>query len=199
MASTMRVCASTDRRWRRRVAWLVAAGVLLGLALPAAASFEVASLEPSVVGQTLFVSGSLELGLTPDVEEAITTGIPIALAIDFRLYRERPLLWDERLASWTVHRELSYHALSGQYLISRAGTEDERESANSLDEALAELGTLDQLALPLGAPLAEGADYRLDVRVALDVEALPSLLRPMAYTSPGWKLNSGWTTWTVTP
>lgn len=194
----MRYCARTEARRRRSVSALLAAGLLFGLALPAEASFEVAALDPSVVGQTLVVSGTLELGLTPEVEEAIATGIPIELAIDFRLYRRRTLLWDEHLDSWTVRRELSYHALSGQYLIG-GGARAERESANSLDEALAEMGALDALTLPLDAPLARAGEYRLDVRVALDVEALPSLLRPVAYTSPEWKLNSGWTTWTVTP
>jgi hypothetical protein len=195
----MRCCARADARRRRALAALLAAALLFGLTLPAGATFAVAAVEPSVVGRTLVVSGQLELGLTPEVEEAIATGIPIELAIEFRLYRRRALLWDERLDGWSMRRELRYHALSGQYLITGSLDGAERESANSLDEALAELGTLDQLALPLAAPLAADADYRLDVRVALDVEALPSLLRPVAYTSPQWKLNSGWTTWTVTP
>lgn len=194
----MRCCARADARRRRAGSALVLAALLLGLALPALARFAVAAVEPSVVGRTLLVSGNLELGLTPKVEEAIATGIPIELAIDFRLYRRRALLWDARVDSWTVRRELRYHALSGQYLISGGPSGAERESANSLDEALAEMGSLDQVSLPLAGALTDDADYRLDVRVALDVEALPSLLRPVAYTSPEWQLNSGWTTWTVT-
>lgn len=185
---------------RRRGGWALIAAVWLGLApTVAAAGFEVGSVESRAVGRTLHVSGQLELGVTPKVEEAIDTGIPIELAIDFRLYRRRPLLWDERVDGWTVRRALRYHALSGQYLVTGGATAPvERESANSLDEALAEMGSLDDLTLPLAAPLAAGAAYRIDVRVALDVEALPSLLRPLAYTSPAWSLNSGWTTWKVT-
>lgn len=172
--------------------------ILLGSAAVALASgFKVSSVQARALGQTLHLGGNLELTLTPKVEEAVGKGIPIELAIDVRLLRQRQLLWDKRLASWTVRRELRYHALSGQYLIGGGTTPLDRESVNSLNEALLEIGALDDLALPLQAPLDPAAEYRVDVRVALDIEALPSLLRPVAYTSRAWDLNSGWTTWKV--
>lgn len=160
------------------------------------AGFKVNAVQSRAAGQTLHLSGHLDLSLTPKVEEAVGKGIPIELAIDVRLYRERPLIWDERVAGWQLRRELRYHALSGQYLIAGDGAV-ERESATSLEEALNELAALDDVALPLAAPLRDDATYRVDVRVALDIEALPSLLRPVAYTSRAWDLNSGWTTWKV--
>jgi len=177
-----------------------AAGALAALLATAAlaAGFKVSSVELRAAGQTLYLKGNLELALTPKVEEAVTKGIPIELAIDVRLYRERALIWDEQVASWRLRRQLRYHALSGQYLISGAGTELlARESASSLPEALAELGALDDVALPLEAPIDDVAEHHAAVRVALDIEALPSLLRPVAYTSRDWDLNSGWTTWKI--
>ncbi|HEX7044912.1 MAG TPA: DUF4390 domain-containing protein [Burkholderiales bacterium] len=163
-----------------------------------AAGFKVSSVQLRAAGQTLYLNGNLELALTPKVEEAVAKGIPIELAIDVRLYRERALIWDEHIASWRLRRELRYHALSGQYLISGAGTEPlGRESATSLPEALAELGALDDVALPLAAPIDDVAEHHATVRVVLDIEALPPLLRPVAYTSRAWDLNSGWTSWKV--
>ncbi len=177
---------------------LMLTALLLQTSLALAAGFKVSSMQSRVVGQALHLRGNLDLALTPKVEEAVGKGIPIELAIDVRLYRQRALLWDERIASWTLRRELRYHALSGQYLIGGAGAARvDQESLNSLNEALNELGSLEDVALPLAAPLAPEAQYRVDVRVALDIEALPSLLRPVAYTSRAWDLNSGWTTWKV--
>lgn len=178
----------------------ILAALLLLVAVPAApAGFAVASIHPRAAGKILHVSGNFDLSLTSKVEEAIGKGIPLELVFDLRLYRERTLIWDERVSDWNMRRELSFHALSGQYLIGGIDTAPtgDRESFIGLNEALDELGSLDDVTFPLKAPLRADATYRLDVRVALDIEALPSLLRPVAYTSSDWDLNSGWTTWKV--
>lgn len=199
----MPLYAKSDRgvaRWIGGLAFVAVTGGILALTVTPAdgAGFAVASVKARLADKTLQVAGNLDLSFTPKVEEAIAKGIPVQLVIDLRLYRRRPIIWDERVKNWTVRRELSYHALSGQYLIGGVSAVPvDRESFTALNEALVELGTLDDLALPLDVPAKADADYRLDVRVSLDIEALPSLLRPVAYTSSDWDLNSGWTTWKV--
>ena len=174
-------------------------GMLPLLCAPAlAAGFAVGAIQPRATERILQVNGNFDLSLTPKVEEAIGKGIPIQLVFDLRLYRQRPLIWDERIKTWDLRRELSYHALSGQYLVGGvSAVPADRESFTSLNEALTELGTLDTVALSIDQAPAADAAYRLDVRVRLDIEALPSLLRPVAYTSRDWNLNSEWTTWKV--
>jgi len=189
--------AAFQVRWRVLLA--LATGTLPLLCAPVVlAGFAVTTIQPRIVERILQVNGNLDLTLTPKVEEAIGKGIPIQVVVDLRLFRERPLIWDERIQTWGLRRELSYHALSGQYLVgSVSAVPADRESFTSLNEALTELGAIDSVALPVNERLAAGADYRLDVRVRLDIEALPSLLRPVAYTSSDWNLNSEWTTWKV--
>lgn len=199
----MPACTSVNdiaaSRIRRSILLALATSALPLLCAPAVpAAFAVNTIQPRIVERVLQVSGNLDLALTPKVEEAIGKGIPMQLVIDLRLFRQRPLIWDERIETWGLRRELSYHALSGQYLVgSVSAVPADRESFTSLNEALAELGAIDGVALPIDEPLVADADYRLDVRVRLDVEALPSLLRPVAYTSSDWNLNSEWTTWKV--
>ncbi len=66
-----------------------------------------------------------------------------------------------------------------------------------METALASMGSLDELKFPLDGGAQDQAQYYLRVRASLDVDSLPAPLRPVAYTSLSWRLNSGWTVWTV--
>lgn len=181
---------------------LLAAFALIALcgwaALAAASGFKVSSVQARANGQSLRLTGSIDLSLSGKVEDAIANGIPIELLIDVRLYRDRRFLWDENVESWTLRRELRHHALTGQYLINAGpGAAVARETFNTLNEALNEMGSLSDLNLPISGVLAADAEYHVKLRAGLDVEALPPLLRPVAYTARAWNLSSGWTTWKV--
>jgi hypothetical protein len=196
MASTMPVCIKANSRHRGwRIVIATATAVVAGIAL--AAGFTVREITPQEVGTSLRLNGSVVLDLTAQVEEALSNGIPLDFVIDARLYRRRALIWDETLQTWRLRRHLYYHALSGQYVLGNDGVRQSRGGYSSLSDALRESGQLEDVVLPLQQPLAPDGDYRLGVRVSLDIEALPPLLRPVAYTSRAWDLNSGWTTWKV--
>ena len=217
---------------------LLTALLLVMLVNSARADFKVTAVTPTLDVTSLSLDGSLDLSLTPKVEEALSKGIPIEVIVAMRLYRQRAFLWDENIAEWTLRRQIRYHALSGQYLISDvpgcpneatplspsplgetqttpgdaksagAGCASDtgesvlsgmHESLTSLTEALKQLGSLSELKLPLAQTLPPEEAYSLELRVNLDIEALPAPLRPVAYTSLAWHLNSGWTTWKVQP
>ncbi len=202
----MRDCVKTEhgigdgaepmRYWRR---W---ATTMLALACfsEANADFKVVDVQSKIVDQSLVLTGHLELGLNPKVEEALAKGIPLEVNIDVLLHRERRFLWDREIASWTLHRRIQFHALSGQYLVSTSAPEpDYGESLLTLQEALKQLGSLNDVTLKLEEPVTPDAAHAVDMRVSLDIEALPTPLRPVAYTSFTWHLNSGWSTWKVAP
>lgn len=188
----MPACAN----YSRPRAWAAAALVALALAEPGMAEgLKVTAVQPRLSPQRLVLSGNVDIGLTPKVEEALNNGIPLEFVFEVRLHRRRALIWDETARSWDARRELKYHALSGQYLVTRRGAETPtRTGFPSLAEALAAMGNLDE-SFALDPPLAGEGDYRVGVRIHLDIEALPPVLRPAAYTSRAWDLNSGWTMW----
>lgn len=195
----MPACTSRNAGRCRRAAnaWacaVLALGALTASADGLAESLKVIAVQPRITGDRLALTGTLEIGLTPKVEEALNNGIPLEFVFEARVHRRRALLWDDTVRSWSWRRELRFHALSGQYLLT-AGAEPERsrQSFQTLMEALAQAGTLAE-DLPLATALSEG-NYRVAVRVHLDIEALPPVLRPVAYTSRAWDLNSGWTMW----
>jgi hypothetical protein len=185
----MRACAKTSR-WR-----LAAAALGLVLAAAAAADFKVNDVQPRLTEQSLVLNGNIDFSLSAPVEEALSKGIPLDVVIEVRLYRYRRFLWDKQVGAWTLRRRIQYHALSGQYLVSmgESGAEN-RESLLTQQEALKSLGALSDLKLGLAGAMPAG-EYSVAVRASLDIEALPTPLRPVAYTSFAWHLNSGWTSW----
>ncbi len=177
------------------------AAIVVVFATQTMADFSVSEVQPELKPGVLSVSGTLDLTLTGKVEEAVAKGIPIDVDFDFRLMRQRKLLWAKEIQSWTVRRQIRYHALSGQYFVDGAAANEKRlENFTSLRQALRHMGTLNELTFDVvsepQAAQVEGT-YELQVRASLDIESLPAPLRPVAYTSLDWHLNSGWTTWTV--
>lgn len=199
----MRLSASASvpiqRSGRVRVWALAVLGTMTLMEPGMAEGLRVTNVQPRLSPSRLVVSGSVDIGLTPKVEEALNNGIPLEFVFEVRLHRRRVLIWDQTARSFSARRELRYHALAGQYLVTRRGPgEPTRASFQTLAEALAAVGSLDD-SLALDPPLEGPGDYRVGVRVHLDIEALPPVLRPVAYTSRAWDLNTGWTMWTVQP
>ena len=196
----MPACISrSPGRYRRAAnAWagaVLALGAATWTAEGLAEGLKVTAVQSRVTGDRLTLTGTLDIGLTSKVEEALNNGIPLEFVFEARLHRRRALIWDETTRSWMWRRELRYHALSGQYLLTSSADQDRaRQSFQTLAEALIQAGNLAE-SLPLATPLASDGDYRVGVRVHLDIEALPPVLRPVAYTSRAWDLNSGWTMW----
>ena len=182
--------------------WLLFLACLLPLgAQPAAADFNVTGLKPKLDQQVLQLNGSLELALTAKVDEALTKGIPLDITIDISLYRQRGwYIWDQHIANWVIRRRIRYHALSRQYLVHGDDKQPgDVESFIELRQALKYMGTLSDIKLKIDETIANKRQYVVMIRARLDIESLPAPLRPVAYASLDWHLNSGWSKWKVQP
>ncbi|MGW8248727.1 MAG: DUF4390 domain-containing protein, partial [Acidiferrobacterales bacterium] len=69
------------------------------------------------------------------------------------------------------------------------------ESFTSLSQALRSTGSLVDQEFQMNHFPGKNEKYLLEMRVSLSIESLPAPLRPVAYTSLAWRLNSGWTQW----
>ena len=190
----------------RRIASLIMLGLVLCLILlhsPAQAAIDETRSETPETGawlnkKRLELKGQLQVVLGGKTEEALSKGIPLEFIIDIRLYRSRPWIWDELVREWSFRHRIHYHALSRQYLVNGRGPDDKAvESFSSLQEAVSYLGSLDGIALQLKSLPAKDMELDLAVRAHLDIEALPPPLKPVAYTSPSWRINTGWESWKV--
>jgi len=176
--------------------------VLAGaLVHPAHADFKVRSAEPYIEDRVVHVNSQFDLTLNPKTEEALSKGIPLELVFEVQLVKHR-WWWTNKVISDSVfRRRIFFHALSRQYLVTGLREAEPTESFSSLNQALVYMGDLTELLMPLTAKKQFEPDgrYLITMRARLDIEALPTLMRPLAYATPSWHLSTGWNEWPVQP
>lgn len=164
-----------------------------------AANFSVKSVQSTLDNRVLHVNARFELPVNPRIEEALSKGIPIDVVIDVGMAKYRWWWWNRVVTDRILRRRIQFHALSRQYLVSGLLENDASESFGSLGQALVYAGTLDQYRIVITAKKEIEADarYLLVLRARLDIEALPMLMRPLAYATPSWRRSTGWTEWPI--
>jgi hypothetical protein len=161
-----------------------------------ARGFTINHIDARLDGTNILVDGDISVELTDDVRKALTKSIAVQLNVEFILYRVRRYMWDKEIAVWTLPAVIYYKPVSDQYVVTRPDLVNEEESFHTQMEALKRAGIFQNLSLPLEAPLPDDDKaYMLETRITLDLSQLPAPLRPLAYFSSSWRLNSKWTEW----
>lgn len=140
--------------------------------------------------------GRLLFRLTPEVEEALRNGVPITLLLEIDVDRKRRWAWNDTIATLRQSWRLSYHPLSGRYLVDNLNTRV-RESFGALPAALRALQKLEGLPVIDAKLLDPDERYYIRVRTRLAIEALPPPMRLWTYLSSNWRLESPWYTWVL--
>lgn len=186
----------------RRLAGVLIVG--LGTALATAttdADFQLQQAAPFLHERVLHLNSRFDLKLSTRAEEALQKGIPLEIVFEVNMVQQRWWWTNKVVSDWNVRRRLLFHALSRQYVVSSLFPAAAPQSFGSLDQALQHLGRLEDVKLPLTArkQFYPEARYLVELRARLDIEALPALMRPLAYATPSWRLGSGWQRWPVQP
>jgi len=183
---------------RRLAASLAALGLLLASPHAQASEFTVQQAHTRLVEDVYLLDADMRLELSDEALEALHNGVPLTVILDLEILRARWLVWDEQVARYQTRYQLEFHALSDRYVLKDLDTGESR-SFHTLSEATAQLGHIDDLPA-FGSDLVEpGAKYTVRLRARLDIEALPSPLRPLAYLSSLWRLGSDWYAWQLEP
>ncbi len=160
-----------------------------------AESFTIESAQVSPIGNGFVLNAKIKYPLTPRIKEAIDNGVPIIFIQQFEIIESLPLLgkywqWSETLWASDIRYQLRYHALTELYILVDMDTRHQR-NYSSLSVALDALGTVKQLGLP-PEHLTDTDNLILQVRSGLDLNALPTPMRPGALISSKWQLTSPW-------
>jgi hypothetical protein len=180
--------------------FLLGLGAMLA-AVAARADLRVQQAAPFLHERILHLNTLLDLNLSSRAEEALHNGIPLEIVVEIKLVQHRWWWTNKVVSDWDVRRRLLFHALSRQYVVSSIYPTVAPQSFGTLEQALLFLGRLDDVTLQLTArkQFYPDARYLVELRARLDIEALPALMRPLAYVTPSWRLSTGWHRWPVQP
>lgn len=131
----------------------------------------------------------------PAIRNALRDGITLAFDLEVRIERERRLWFNASLVEVTLHRELSYHAVSDRYVVRDVRSGDQDTFA-SLDEALGSIGRVDGWPI-LVEPQLDGGNYTISVRADVRRGQLPASLRALMFWTDDWARQSEWYTWSL--
>ncbi len=188
---------------RQALSWRVARGTVGALSLAALAVTPVAAAQSGIwirSAETRLVDGvyrldaSIDYQLSDAAVEALDKGVSLTIELTISVERERAYLWDETVAELNQHYFIRYHALSRMYLLKNLNSGAQRNFP-SRRAALQALGRVMGLPVLDQSLLRAGERYRAYLRAALDIEALPLPLRPLAYLSSDWRMVSDWYSW----
>ena len=167
-----------------------------GPAVPSHQGFVVehATLRPA--GGTWVADARIDFAFSEDNLEAMSNGVALTVIVDIEVRRERGKWWDETLAARELRYRIETSVLTGRYRV-RNLTDGSARNYRSLEEMMESLGHLESIPVIARERLSTDARHGARIRARLDIEALPSPLRPIAYLSPMWRLNSGWFEWWI--
>ncbi|MGM0593168.1 MAG: DUF4390 domain-containing protein [Pseudomonadota bacterium] len=166
--------------------------------LALANEFIVTALNSRMQEGVYLLNARIDYRLTSEVREALFNGVPITVQLDIEIQRKRRWWLDATVATLQQRYRLQYHALSHQYQIHNLNSGG-YYAYPTLESALDALGNIRDFPLLDKQLVDPEQEYEVLLHTVLDIEALPSPLRPMAYITPAWRLDSDWYRWSLTP
>jgi hypothetical protein len=138
----------------------------------------------------------LQLILSDEALDALNSGVPLTIELDFEVIRVRGWWLDSGDANLTFTHELEYRALSQRYIVRNLNSGDQ-DSFATLYSALNNLGRIQGLPVIDDAVLDPEGRYRLRLRARLSTTQYPVALRLLFFWRSQWQLESDWYEWTL--
>jgi hypothetical protein len=182
------------RRWTRRLVVVVALGA--PVAALAGNAFVIRHADMVLRKNVYLLNADIDYRFTDEAVSAMKNGVPLIIGMEIRVVRDRSWWLDKDIATLEQAYLLIYHALTEKYIIHNLNSGIQKNYA-SLDNALQALGKVENLPLIDANLLEPGAKYTIELRTGLDIEALPAPMRPLAYISSDWQLQSDWYSWSL--
>lgn len=180
----------------RHLLVVLATGALPALWSPpaVAADFTVRGAEIILTDKVYYLDAHIDYAFSGAALEALQNGVPLVVALEIEINRERDYLWSENIASLRQRYQLAYEALTGRYVVTNLNSGADAYFPTRA-AAVAALGDIDRLPLLDAGLIDQHEHYSVALQVSLDLDALPVPMRVMGYFSSDWRLASEWYTW----
>jgi len=159
-----------------------------------AEGFNIISANTQLVKNVYQLEANIELNFSGDALEALRSGVPLIILLNIEVLKDRDWWWDKTIAELEQGYLLLYHALSEKYIIHNLNSGAQKNYV-SLNAALHSLSNIREFPLIDKNLLEQGDNYYARIRTYLDIESLPAPMRPIAYISSQWQLESDWYSW----
>jgi hypothetical protein len=156
--------------------------------------FRILRAELVPVADGLVLNADIDYRFSEPAIDALRNGVPLTLAVQFNVSRDRPFWWSETVLSERREFRIRYHSLAKLFQLVHVDSGALRNFA-SLQALLEDMGSIRAIPIADASRLQPGTVYRARLKAGLDIEALPLPLRPIAYVTPAWYLDSPWYRW----
>jgi len=190
----------SDNALKRQFVIVLLSIILLFLCTPLplhAAKFTINNAHSTLNKKVYTFTAQIHYELSTGVLKSLNNGTPLFITMEIEVYRER--WWrNKNIASLKQTYMLLYHVLTEKFVLNNlnSGNQNNYASLNSALEALGDVKNLPLIDLKL---LEKDSIHLVKLRTYLDLESLPGPIRPLAYLSPDWRLESDWYVWSLTP
>ncbi len=188
-----------NRLFSRHWLLLLLAGLITLLPIQASRAehaFTIKSLETRLEQGVYHLDSRIEYSLSDEALNALKSGVPFLILMNIEVEQVR-WYWNKNLAELEQGYLLLYHALSEKFIVHNLNS-GVQEHYSSLEAALNALGRISKLPLIDAKLLDPDMRYQIKMRTYLDIESLPAPMRPLAYISSDWQLDSDWVSWPLT-
>ena len=161
---------------------------MLMLALEAAAGgIEVKSADLELADSSYFLNAQFDITFNQEIEAALNKGVPLTFLLEFQIVTPREYWFDKEIITVSRRIQLSYHALSRQYLF-KLGRQ--QQAFGSFAEAKEALTTIHHWKVADESLFEKGQEYHAVLRYRLDPSRLPKALQIEALGSEKWTMVS---------
>ena len=170
--------------------------ILLSTGPRAAEEIIVEHVSSELVENSYYLDARINFNLHDDLLEALDHGVDLDVHIIVKVKEQRKWLWDRLYRQDTIKFKLGHLPLSNVYIVSNLGNSRQRQF-DTLENALKYLGTLDRYYLLNNETSDDKATLVGLLKAELNVENLPSPLKPVALILNKWQSDSQWRQWII--
>ncbi len=151
-------------------------------------------LEP--VEQKWTINASYQIELPPELSDAVKKGITFQFLTELNVTRGRWYWFEEKPITAVKIIKLSFQPLTQLYRVNVGAL---TLSANTLEEALIQVGAIAGWQVAELSALDNGRQYDGVIRMRLDLSQLPKPFQINALNAREWNLSSDWHQFVITP
>jgi len=169
--------------------------IIISVAWAVPAMAEDAYLSDFVVTNTrdhLLVYFTVNNCFTPEMNNAIESGIETTFTFFVQIYEKRDLIWDRKIADLEVNHSIKYDSLKKVYSM-RFSEDNNREiTARTFEEAKKLMAQVVALKIVPMHQLKKGKRYQLQMMAQLDKVRLPFYLHYVLFFVSLWDFETDW-------